>query len=90
MSWKAIDRYSKDYAELKKSGIKFYKTPTSVLQAQLTSWDKVVAKKESENPTFKKVNDSMKVFAERCGAWQNDTNVDYKMAYNRYFSGKKS
>jgi TRAP-type mannitol/chloroaromatic compound transport system substrate-binding protein len=90
MSWKAIDRYSKDYAELKKSGIKFYKTPTSVLQAQLTSWDKVVAKKESENPTFKKVNDSMKAFAERCGAWQNDTLVDYKMAYNRYFSGKKS
>ncbi len=90
MSWKAIDRYSKDYAELKKSGIKFYKTPSSVLQAQLTSWDKVVAKKESENATFKKVNDSMKAFAERCGAWQNDTLVDYKMAYNRYFGGKKS
>jgi TRAP-type mannitol/chloroaromatic compound transport system substrate-binding protein len=32
MSWKAIDRNSKDYAELKKQGIKFYKTPDAVLQ----------------------------------------------------------
>jgi hypothetical protein len=32
----------------------------------------------------------MKAFAERSAAWQNDTLVDYKMAYNHYFSGKKS
>jgi TRAP-type mannitol/chloroaromatic compound transport system substrate-binding protein len=90
MSWKAIDRYSKDYSEMRNAGIKFYKTPNSILQAQLESWDKVVAKKEADNPTFKKVNASMRAFAERCGQWQNDTNVDYKMAYNRYFGGKKA
>ena len=91
MSWKAIDRYSTDYAEMKaKQGVKFYKTPNSILQAQLTSWDKIIAKKGSENPTFKKVNDSMKAFAQRACAWQNDTLVDYKMAYNHFFSGKKS
>jgi TRAP-type mannitol/chloroaromatic compound transport system substrate-binding protein len=90
MSWKAIDRYSKDYDELKKAGIKFYKTPNSVLQAQLKSWDKIMADKEASNPVFKKVNESMKAFAQRAAAWQNDTLVDYKMAYNHMFSGKKS
>ena len=90
MSWKAIDRYSTDYAEMKaKQGVKFFKTPNSILQAQLKSWDKITAKKEAENPTFKKVNDSMKAFAQRACAWQNDTLVDYKMAYNHFFSGKK-
>ena len=91
MSWKAIDRYSTDYAEMKaKQNVKFYKTPDAILRAQLASWDKITAKKESENPTFKKVNDSMKAFAERAGAWQNDTLVDYKMAYNHFFRAKKS
>ena len=33
MSWKAIDRYSKDYIEMQqKQGVKFYKTPDAVLQ----------------------------------------------------------
>jgi TRAP-type mannitol/chloroaromatic compound transport system substrate-binding protein len=33
MSWKAIDRYSKDYIELQtKDKVKFYKTPDAVLQ----------------------------------------------------------
>ena len=35
MSWKAIDRYSKDYGELQKMGVKFYATPTAILQDQL-------------------------------------------------------
>ncbi len=90
MSWKAIDRYSTDYAEMKaKQGVKFYKTPDAVLRAQLAAWDKVVADKEATNPMFKKVNASMKAFAQRAAAWQNDTLVDYKMAYNHFFAGKK-
>jgi len=86
MSWKAIDRNSKDYAEMKKQGIKFYKTPDAILKAQLDAWDKVVAKKSLENPFFKKVMDSQMAFAERAGQWQNDYMVDFKMAYNRYFA----
>src|SRR4029453_7418271 len=42
--WKAIDRYSADYVELKKMGVKFYKTPDSVLAAQLTAYDSAAAK----------------------------------------------
>jgi TRAP-type mannitol/chloroaromatic compound transport system substrate-binding protein len=85
MSWKAIDRNSKDYQELKKAGVNFYKTPDAVLRAQLDAWDKVLAKKSAENPLFKKVVDSQKAFAQRAGAWQNDYLVDFKMAYNHYF-----
>ena len=35
MSWKAIERNSQDYIELKKMGVKFYKTPDAILRAQL-------------------------------------------------------
>jgi TRAP-type mannitol/chloroaromatic compound transport system substrate-binding protein len=85
MSWKAIDRNSKDYIELKKAGVNFYKTPDAILRAQLEAYDKVVAKKSAENPLFKKVLDSQRVFAQRAGSWQNDYVVDMKMAYNHYF-----
>ena len=88
MSWKAIDRNSKDYVELKKAGVAFYKTPDSILRNQLESWDKVVAKKQTENPMFKKVLDSQRAYAQRAGQWQNDYMVDFKMAWNHYF-GKK-
>jgi TRAP-type mannitol/chloroaromatic compound transport system substrate-binding protein len=85
MSWKAIDRNSKDYVELKKAGVNFYKTPDAVLKSQLEAWDRVVAKKSTENPAFKKVLDSQRAFAQRAGSWQNDYLVDFKMAYNHYF-----
>jgi TRAP-type mannitol/chloroaromatic compound transport system substrate-binding protein len=85
MSWKAVDRNSKDYIELKKAGVSFYKTPDAILRAQLASWDKIMDKKSSENAMFKKVLDSQRAFAQRAGSWQNDYTVDFKMAYNHYF-----
>ena len=91
MSWKAIDRNSKDYEELKKAGVKFYKTPDAILRAQLASWDKIMDKKGGENALFKKVLDSQRAFAQRTTQWQDDYMVDYTMASNHYFrSGKKS
>lgn len=92
MSWKAIERNSQDYIELKKAGVKFYKTPDSILRAQLAAWDKTIEKKSAENPHFKKVLDSQRAFAERAGQWYNDYTVDFKMAYNHYFAkgGKKA
>jgi TRAP-type mannitol/chloroaromatic compound transport system substrate-binding protein len=90
MSWKAIERNSNDYIELKKAGVKFYKTPDAILRAQLTAWDKIIEKKSGENPAFKKVLDSQKAYAQRAGQWQNDYMVDFKMAYNHYFAAKKA
>lgn len=89
MSWKAIDRYSQDYIELQKSGVKFYKTPDAILQAQLKAWDEITKKKSAENPLFKRVLESMEKFAMRACRWQNDTNVDYKMAF-RHATTKKT
>ncbi len=90
MSWKAIDRNSQDYIELKKAKVNFYKTPDAILRAQLAAWDKVIAAKSAENPLFAKILESQKAFAERAGQWQNDYLIDFKMAYNHYFRAKKS
>jgi TRAP-type mannitol/chloroaromatic compound transport system substrate-binding protein len=83
--WKAIDRYSADYIELKKMGVKFYKTPDSVLNAQLTAYDNAAAKKGEGNAIFKEIEASQKKFAERAVAWDLDNNVSRRMAYNHYF-----
>src|SRR6059058_5055860 len=86
MSWKAIDRYSKDYIELQtKDKVRFYKTPDSVLQKQLEVFDQVVDKKATDNPLFKEITESQKAFAARAVKWDLDTNVSRRMAYNHYF-----
>jgi len=86
MSWKAIDRYSKDYVELQtKDKVKFFRTPDSVLQKQLEVFDSVQEKKSAENPIFKEIVESQRKFAERAVKWDLDTNVPRRMAYNHYF-----
>ncbi len=90
MSWKAVDRYSRDYMEMQtKQGVKFYKTPDAILQQQLTGYDAAAAKRTADNPLFKEIADSQKAFAERAVRWDLDTNVNRRMAYNHYF-GKKA
>jgi TRAP-type mannitol/chloroaromatic compound transport system substrate-binding protein len=89
LSWKAIDRYSKDYVELQvKDKVKFYKTPDSVLQKQIDAYDAAANKKAAENPIFKEIMESQRVFAERAVKWDLDTNVSRRMAYNHYFGQK--
>jgi len=86
MSWKAIDRYSKDYDTLRNDRrVNFYKTPDAILQRQLAIWDEIIERRSAENPLFKKVLDSQRAFAERVGRWHGDTNINYGMAYNHYF-----
>ncbi len=90
MSWKAVNRYSNDYMEMQqKQSVKFYKTPDSVLQRQLTAYDAATEKKIAENPLFKEISESQRRFAERAVRWDLDTNVNRRMAYNHYFGGKK-
>jgi TRAP-type mannitol/chloroaromatic compound transport system substrate-binding protein len=90
MSWKAIDRYSKDYIELQtKDKVKFYKTPDAVLQDQLKLWDDILTKKSAENPLFKEIVESQKAFAERAVKWDQDTYVSRRMAVSHFFSDKK-
>src|SRR2546423_1675286 len=86
MSWKSIDRYSKDYIELQtKDKVRFYKTPDSILKAQLEVYDEVIKKKAAENPLFKEILQSQLAFAKRTTQCEQDTVVSRKMAYDHYW-----
>jgi TRAP-type mannitol/chloroaromatic compound transport system substrate-binding protein len=86
MHWKAIDRYSKDYAELQtKDKVRFFKTPDAVLKKQLEVYDEVVKKKSAENPLFKEILRSQLAFARRATRWEQDTVVNRRMAFDHYF-----
>jgi TRAP-type mannitol/chloroaromatic compound transport system substrate-binding protein len=95
MSWKAIDRYSKDYIELQtRDKVRFYKTPDGLLQRQLEVYDAAADKKSADNPLFKEIAESQRAFAARAVKWELDTVISRRMAYNHYFgkpaAGKKS
>lgn len=84
----AMDSYSRDLQKLiNEDGVKVYRTPKSVLEAQLASWDKVLAKL-TQDPFFKKVVDSQKAWSDRVGYYALMNNADYKLAYDHYFPGK--
>ncbi|MGF1486695.1 MAG: TRAP transporter substrate-binding protein [Prochloraceae cyanobacterium] len=85
--WKFMDRNSKDYQAIKDSGVEVYKTPQSVLQAQLEGWDEVVEKESATDPFFAKVIESQKEWAKRVGKWSLDITVENQTAYDHYFKG---
>ncbi len=85
MSWKAVHRYSQDYIELQeKQNVKFYRTPTSILQRQLAVYDQAAAKRK-DNALWGEIEQSQKRFAQRAVKWQLDTQIYPTMAYNHYF-----
>ena len=84
----AMDRYSNDLQWLiSKGGVNVYRTPQSVMDAQLKSWDKVLAELEKDG-FFKKVVDSQKAWSERVAFYDLMNTADYKLAYKHYFPGK--
>ena len=86
MSWKAVDRYSKDYIELQtKDNVKVYKTPDAILKRQLEIFDDVAKKKAADNPLFREIIELQLAFAKRAVQWDLDTVVSRKMAYDHYF-----
>jgi len=88
MSWKAVDRYSKDHAELvAKDKVRMFKTPDSILQQQLSAYDAAAAKRK-DNAMFNEIADSQKNFAARAVKWDLETNVSRAMAYRHYFAAK--
>jgi len=90
MAWKSVDRYSKDYIVLQtQDKVKFYKTPDSILAAQVKLWDDILKKKSAENPMFKEIITSQFAFAERAAKWDSDYNISMRIARN-YFYGKKA
>jgi TRAP-type mannitol/chloroaromatic compound transport system substrate-binding protein len=86
MSWKAVDRYSKDYIELQtKDNVKFYKTPDAILKQQLEQFDEIIKKYSAANPLFKEILASQLTFAKRATQWEQDTITPRKMAFDYYF-----
>jgi TRAP-type mannitol/chloroaromatic compound transport system substrate-binding protein len=84
----AMDLYSADLQKLiNEHGVKVLRTPDSIMEAQLVSWDKTL-ETLNQDPYFKKVVDSQKAWSERVAYYDIINAADYKLAYNHYFPGK--
>jgi len=84
----AYDRYAKDLAKIKQSGVTVTKTGEKVLADQLAAWDKVIAE-QSKDPFFKKVIDSQKAWVARVTPYlqTNDLDSDALTTAFRHFFG---
>jgi len=84
----AMENYSKDLQFLiTEAGVNVHRTPTSVMEAQLASWDTVL-EELNKDPFFAKVVESQKLWSERVGYYSLMNQADYRLAYNHYFPGK--
>ncbi len=84
----AMNQYSADLQSLAtESGVNVKRTPDTVLKAQLEAWDKILPPL-MEEPFFKKVVDSQKVWCERVVYYSLLNAPDYKLAYQHYYPGK--
>ena len=89
MSWKFHRRNADDMVELEeKKGVKFIRTPKSVLAEQLNAWDRIIAAESKDNPFFAKVIKSQKEFASRVVPWREKFMVPNEQAYEHYFKKK--
>ena len=84
----AMDTYSSDLQKLiNENGVNVYRTDSSIMKAQLESWDKTLTRL-NKDPFFKKVVDSQKAWSERVAFYDLVNQADYKLAYEHYFPGK--
>ncbi len=87
LSWKASDRFSTDYEEMRrKQGVRYYVTPDDILKAQLTAWRKIIARESANSRIFKRIIDSQMRFAKRVVGFENDLTPSSKMAFDFWFS----
>jgi len=84
--WHNTLRYADDLVKLKnKLGVNIYRTPDSIMAAQLKAWDVIVDKFNKADPFFKKVVNSQKVYAKKVMAYLLLNSPDYGMAYKHHF-----
>ncbi len=84
----AMNQYSIDLQKLMKDhGVNVYRTDQSILEAQLKSWDTVLAKLEAD-PFFAKVVESQKAWSHRVAFYDLMNSADYKLAFKHYFPGE--
>ncbi len=84
--WNNTKRYSEDLVKLRdEQGVNVYRTPDSVMAAQLEAWDVVVDRIAAEDAFFAKVIESQKAYAKEVMNYLNLNQPDYKLAYAHYF-----
>ncbi|MDE2675104.1 MAG: C4-dicarboxylate ABC transporter, partial [Paracoccaceae bacterium] len=84
--WHNTTQYAEDLVSLQNDyGVNVYRTPDSVMKAQLVAWDIVIERLSNEDPFFAKVIESQKAYAESVMNYLNLNQPDYKLAYNHYF-----
>ena len=84
----AMDRHSRDLDMLiTKDEVSVYRTPQSVMDEQLKSWDDVLIDL-MKDPFFKKVVDSQKEWSKRVAFYDLMNSADYKRAYMHHFPDK--
>lgn len=85
---RALDQYSLDLKELaEQDRVTVRRTPTSILEAQINSWDKLIVELEKD-PFMKKCLDSQRAWVERVAYYEIMGGTDLVTAYNHYFPGK--
>ena len=83
--WHNTKRYAEDLEKLRAQGVNVYRTPDSVMSAQLAAWDKVIDRISAEDAFFAKVVASQKAYAREVMDYLNLNQPDYKLAYRHYF-----
>ncbi|MEZ5668324.1 MAG: TRAP transporter substrate-binding protein [Alphaproteobacteria bacterium] len=84
----AMNQYSADLQKLiNEDGVNVYRTPESVMQAQLASWDTVLADL-TQDEFFGRVVESQRQWSERVAFYDIMNTADYKLAFKHYFPGK--
>ena len=90
MSWKAIDRYSKDYIELQqKDKVRFYKTPDAILHAPARGLRRGRGGEGEGKPAVqgdRRIADRVRPAGDAMGVGHG--RVDREMAFNHYFGPK--
>ena len=87
LSWKAADRFSTDYEEMRrKQGVRYFVTPDDILTAQLNAWRKIIAKESANSSIFRRIIESPMRFAKRVVGFENDRTPSSKMAYDFWFT----
>ena len=87
--WTAMDNYSRDLQILKdKHQVKVIRTPQSIFEAQIKTWDVITERLSNEDPFFAKVVKSQRDWAERVAYYMFVNEADYKLGYEHVFKTK--
>jgi len=84
----AMNSYSNDLQSLiNEHGVNVYRTPESVMDAQLKSWDTVL-EDLTQDEFFAKIVESQKEWSHRVAFYDLMNSADYKLAFKHYFPGE--